>query len=77
MTDLATLESWLAEARTAQHALSLGKQTVTVRFGDRAVEYAPANLDQLIRYIGSLERQIAAAKGRRGPLVSPYVRVLG
>lgn len=77
MTDLATLESWLTEARTAQHALRLGRQTVTVRFGDRAVEYAPANLAQLTSYIGSLERQIAAAKGMRGPSVSPYVRVLG
>lgn len=77
MTELATLELWLAEARVAQHALAMGRQTVSVRIGDRAVEYAPASAGQLAGHIASLERQIAAAKGRRGPAVSPYVRVLG
>ncbi|CAO3355221.1 phage head-tail joining protein [Azospirillum palustre] len=77
MTDVTTLEAWLADARAAHHALRLGRQTVSVRFGDRVVEYAPANVAQLASYIASLERQIAAAKGRRGPAVSPYVRIVG
>ncbi|MGA1860333.1 gpW family head-tail joining protein [Azospirillum sp. 11R-A] len=77
MTDVTTLEAWLADARAAHHALRLGRQTVSVRFGDRVVEYAPANAAQLAGYIASLERQIAAAKGRRGPAVSPYVRIVG
>ncbi|PWC47162.1 phage head-tail joining protein [Azospirillum sp. TSA6c] len=77
MTDVTTLETWLAEARAAHHALRLGQQKVSVRFGDRVVEYAPANATQLASYIASLERQIAAARGRRGPAVSPYVRMIG
>lgn len=77
MSDLATLEQWLAEARLARHRLAIGSATVSVRFGDRAVEYSPASVPALDTYIASLERRIAAAKGQRGPAVSPYVRVLG
>jgi len=77
MTDVTTLEAWLADARAAHHALQLGRQTVSVRFGDRVVEYAPANVPQLASYIASLERQINAARGRRGPAVSPYVGIVG
>ncbi|WP_042695027.1 phage head-tail joining protein [Azospirillum sp. B506] len=77
MTDVTTLEAWLADARAAHHALRLGRQTVSVRFGDRVVDYAPANVAQLASYIASLERQIAAVRGRRGPTVSPYVGIVG
>ncbi|ALG71130.1 hypothetical protein VY88_03080 [Azospirillum thiophilum] len=77
MTDVTSLEAWLADARAAHHALQLGRQTVSVRFGDRVVEYAPANAQALAGYIASLERRIAAARGRRGPAVSPYVRTIG
>lgn len=62
----------LAEAKEALHQLQLGKQVVKVEVHGapgRSVTYTPANMDQLKRYIATLEAECATAasgRSRRG-----------
>lgn len=67
MTDCAQR---LAEAKDALHQLQLGKQVVKVEVHGapgRSVTYTPANIDQLKRYIATLEAEVATQKmGRPG-----------
>lgn len=62
----------LAEAKEALHQLQLGKQVVKVEVHGapgRSVTYTPANIEQLKRYIASIEAEVAAqtpGRPRRG-----------
>ncbi len=60
MTDLVTLQSWLAEAETARHKLLTGSLRQTVRYnGDKEVTFAKTDLAALDGYITSLKARIA------------------
>lgn len=50
-----TTEEMLVEAKTARHQLLVGAKRVTVKYGDRTVEYNVANLPELNTYIAELE----------------------
>lgn len=65
MTDLATLQSWLLEAETAQHRLLTGTKTVTLEEGESRVTYSEANADKLAAYIQNLRLRISRAGGPR------------
>ena len=71
MTDVLTLELWLAEARLARHKLLTGSKAVSMTYEGKAVTYTTANAARLDAYITDLTRQIAAVSGvkiRRGPV---------
>ena len=57
------LQERLTEAQDAYHALAVGSQTVSVKLGDKAVSYTPADLDKLAAYI----RELQAALGLSSP----------
>ena len=57
----ATLQTRLSAAQDAYHALAVGGQTVSVRLGDKAVAYTPADLDKLARYIRELQAALGIA----------------
>lgn len=59
----ATLQSRLTEAQDAYHALSLGKQTVSLSIGDKRLTFTPADTRRLASYIAQLQREIAIASG--------------
>lgn len=63
MADLATLQTWLADAEAAHHALAIGGKRVTVERAGTKIVYTPANLSALKSYIASLQSQIRAAGG--------------
>lgn len=67
MTDLATLETRLAQAETALHLLVTGsqRQVVDIDTGGR-VAYTAANAADLRLYIAGLKNQIAKLKGLPG-----------
>lgn len=72
MADLATLQLWLLEARTALHKLNTGKLEASVSYDGKSVSYSQADRSKLEAYIARLEDQIAALTGahrRRGPML--------
>jgi len=60
---LATLNTWLTEAQSAYHALSIGKQTVSLSIGDKRVAFTAAEVPQLRSYISQLQTAIAINQG--------------
>jgi len=60
---LATLNTWLTEAQSAYHALSIGKQTVSLSIGDKRVAFTAAEVPQLRNYINQLQTAIAINTG--------------
>lgn len=58
-----TLTARLTEAQDAYHALSLGKQTVSLSIGDKRLTFTPADTRRLASYIAQLQREIAIASG--------------
>ncbi|APZ53735.1 gpW family head-tail joining protein [Salipiger abyssi] len=69
--DTATLETRLAEAETALHALLMGESVTVTAYDGHRTEYAPADETRLRRYIQSLRRQL----GRRpaGAMSRPVI----
>ncbi len=63
MADLATLQTRLAEAETAEHSLLTGTRVAVVARDGRRIEYTPGSLPQLQAYIADLRSQIAALTG--------------
>lgn len=70
MTDLATLQVWLTEARQAYHELQIGKLAVELRHGLKVISYNRANAGALLAYIARLEAEVAGltTKGAIGVL---------
>lgn len=64
--DPTVLQTRLSEAQDAYHALAVGGQTVSVRMGDKAVAFTPADLDKLARYIRELQAALGLATATRG-----------
>jgi hypothetical protein len=58
-----TLTARLTEAQDAYHALSLGKQTVSLSLGDKRLTFTPADTRRLASYIAQLQREIDIANG--------------
>ena len=57
-----TTQELLDEAKAARHKVVVGKARVSVGYGDTRVEYSPANLKALDKYIRSLEAQLSGRK---------------
>lgn len=57
--DLATLTTYLAEARAAYHQIEIGRQSVEVSVDGYMVRYNRTSLADLRAYIYRLEAQIA------------------
>lgn len=65
MATQAQLETWLSEAETALHKLSVGSQTVEVKKPDGgSAKFTPATVVDLRAYIRDIKSQIAAAVGK-------------
>ena len=60
-----TTQELLDEAKAARHKVVVGKARVVVGHGETRVEYSPANLKDLDRYIRSLEAQVSGRKVAR------------
>lgn len=60
MTDLATLQTRLAEAEAAYHQLLTGAKAATVGSAGRNVSYTQADAPRLAAYISNLKSQVAA-----------------
>ena len=58
-------QTQLDEARAARHALVTGTKAVKVQKDGRSVEYTPASLPQLEKYIQYLETQLGVTRVRR------------
>lgn len=67
---VSTLNTWLGEAQTALHKLSIGAQVVSVRTGDKSVTFTAGETGKLQSYIRSIQTAIAVAEG--GPTPKPY-----
>lgn len=64
MATLQQLQLWLTEAETALHKLEIGAALVSVGVnGVHQVNYTPASVHQLRRYVAQLKDQVAAATG--------------
>lgn len=63
--DLATLQTRLAEAKTARHALLTGTRVQVVARDGRRVEYtaSPSGMASIEAYIAELEAAISAITG--------------
>jgi len=61
MADLSTLQTRLAEAEAALHALAQGQRTVTIQFEGRSVSYTQATMDELTKYTDRLRVEIGSA----------------
>lgn len=57
----------LDEARLARHKLMTGKSAEVVQKDGRKVQYTPASLPDLERYIATLEGETTGRSFRRGP----------
>ncbi len=64
--DPAVLQTRLSEAQDAYHALAVGGQTVSVKLGDKAVAYTPADLARLGQYIRELQGALGLTATGRG-----------
>jgi hypothetical protein len=60
-----TTQERLDQAKDARHKLAIGKARVSVGYGDTRVEYTPATLKDLNRYIRGLEAQLSGVKPAR------------
>ncbi|MDS4030920.1 MAG: gpW family head-tail joining protein, partial [Candidatus Contendobacter sp.] len=58
-----TLTTWLSEAQTALHEVSIGKRTVTLALGDKRVSFSPADVRALRAHISQIQTAIAIATG--------------
>ena len=60
--DVATLQTWLADAQAAYHQLMTGAKPSVVMYaqgdGTRSVTYTRTNVGQLAAYIASLQMQL-------------------
>jgi hypothetical protein len=66
MSDLAILQTRLAEAEAAHHKLMTGASVTLAESSGRKVGYAPADADKLQVYISTLKKQIAALSDTPG-----------
>ncbi len=65
MTDLATLQTRLAQAEEAHHQLMMGEKEVTVSVGGYgSTTYAQTSIDKLEQYIERLKSQISRTQGK-------------
>ncbi|PZP83316.1 MAG: hypothetical protein DI582_11170 [Azospirillum brasilense] len=65
MTDLATLQTRLAQAEEAHHQLMMGEKEVTVSVGGYgSTTYAQTSIDKLEQYIERLKAQISRTQGK-------------
>lgn len=64
----------LAEAKAALHQLALGSRAVRVTHADKTREYTPANRNDLLRHIATLQAQVDACNGvpRSGRALTLY-----
>lgn len=60
-------ETDLADAKAARHALLTGKQMVRARYEGTDVQFTPADLPALERYIARLEAECGSPSGRGEP----------
>lgn len=61
MADLAQLQTWLAEAESARHAIATGAGVQEFWRNGRRVVYSKNDLDALDKYILGLRREIEQA----------------
>lgn len=78
MADLATLTTRLEEAEAARHNIATGGGVEFVSRDGRAMRYSKQNLDELDKYIKTLERDIeqvtraSEGKPKRSAIASYY-----
>lgn len=63
MTDIATLEAQITEAKTALHSLMIGGRTVAIEYDGRRVQYSQGSAAALQTHIRNLEQQLARLTG--------------
>lgn len=63
MTTCAEWKTRWEEADKALHALRTGTKVVTVRSGEKTVEYSPTGITELARYVDWLAGKVAACSG--------------
>ena len=57
----------LEEARLTRHKVMTGKSAEVIQKDGRKVQYTPASLPDLERYIATLEGEVSGKTFRRGP----------
>lgn len=69
MSDTATLQAQLLDARAAYHRLLTGSKAEQVTYAagqvSRSMKYTATNIDALRAYIADLERQLGMTSRRR------------
>jgi hypothetical protein len=71
--ELSQLQTWLAEAVTARHALATGTKTVLIQWADRRWQYTPAEMASLSGYITLLQKAVEMKQAGRRPRPGPFV----
>ena len=61
------MNNFLEEAKLAKHKVLTGKSALVVQKDGRRIQYNPANLTELERYIETLEAEASGKTFRRGP----------
>lgn len=76
MTELSTLQTWLAQAEAARHQLLTGSLVEQLQHGDQNTRFTRTDIEKLDTYIASLKSQIAGLDGtaiqRRRPINLTY-----
>lgn len=60
-----TTQELLDEAKTARHALLVGKQSVSVGYGERSIQFSKSDLPALERYIRELQSELTGKRPTR------------
>ena len=63
MASCAQLATWLTAAEAALHAVEIGGKVEVLAYGDKRLQYTPANVTELRRYVARLTDQVNACNG--------------
>ena len=59
------LRTWLAQAETALHDLTIGSKVEQLRHGEKSLQYAKGDMDKLQKYVAQLRQQVDICDGTR------------
>lgn len=65
--ETALYQTWLAQAKSALHQLSIGKKAVTLSYNGETITYDKTDEARLRRYIGELETALGIRSCARRP----------
>lgn len=65
LTECEQAALWLAQAKSAMHALMTGSKVEALTHADKMLRYTAADIDALRQYIRALQAQVDSCNGTR------------